>query len=92
MTLPTIFLGLLIALTYGACYHILRGGSFWRLLLYLCLSVIGFGTGHVVGLWRGWMLLPLGALNFGLSTIGSLVILILGDWLSHVEANSERQV
>ena len=86
MTLPSIFLGLLIALTYGAVYHLIRGGSFWRLLLYLFLSVLGFGAGHLFGLWRGWVLLPLGSLNLGVSSIGSLAILLLGDWLSHIEA------
>ena len=86
MTLPTILLGLLIALLYGAVYHLIRGGSFWRLLLYLGLSVLGFTAGHIVGLWRGWMLIPLGSLNLGLSSIGSIVILILGDWLGHIEA------
>jgi len=86
MTLPTILLGLLIALLYGALYHLIRGGSFWWLLLYLGLSVLGFAAGHIIGLWRGWMLIPLGSLNFGLSSIGSLVILILGDWLGHFEA------
>jgi hypothetical protein len=87
MTVPTILLGLLIALLYGAIYHLIRGGSFWRLLLYLGLSVLGFTAGHIVGLWRGWMLIPLGSLNLGLSSIGSMVILILGDWLGHIEAN-----
>ena len=86
MTLPTILLGLLIALLYGAVYHLIRGGSFWRLLLYLGLSVLGFTAGHIVGLWRGWMLIPLGSLNFGLSSIGSMAILLLGDWLGHIEA------
>jgi hypothetical protein len=92
MTLPTLLLGFLLALLYGALYHLIRGGSFWRLLLYFILSVIGFAAGHVLGLWRGWTLLPLGSLNLGLCTIGSLVILILGDWLSHIEARTERQV
>lgn len=87
MTLPTILLGLLIALLYGALYHVIRGGSFWRLLLYLGLSVLGFTAGHIIGLWRGWMLIPLGSLNFGLSSIGSIVILVLGDWLGHIEAD-----
>ena len=86
MTLPTILLGLLIALLYGALYHLIRGGSFWRLLLYLGLSVLGFTAGHIIGLWREWVLIPLGSLNFGLSSIGSLVILVLGDWLGHIEA------
>ncbi|HET9589774.1 MAG TPA: hypothetical protein VFO91_13390 [Anaerolineales bacterium] len=87
MTLPALLLGVLAALFYGALYHLIRGGSFWRLLLYLFLSVLGFAAGYVIGLWRGWVLIPLGSLNFGLSTIGSLVILILGDWLSHIEAS-----
>ena len=87
MTLPTILLGLLIALLYGAVYHLIRGGSFWRLLLYLGLSVLGFTAGHILGLWRGWMLIPLGSLNLGLSSMGSIVILILGDWLGHIEAS-----
>ena len=86
MTFPTILLGLLIALLYGALYHLIRGGSFWRLLLYLGLSVLGFTAGHIIGLWREWVLIPLGSLNFGLSSIGSLVILVLGDWLGHIEA------
>jgi len=86
MTLPTILLGLLIALLYGALYHLIRGGSFWRLLLYLGLSVLGFTAGHIIGLWREWVLISLGSLNFGLSSIGSLVILVLGDWLGHIEA------
>ena len=87
MTLPTILLCLLIALLYGAVYHLIRGGSFWRLLLYLGLSMLGFAAGHIVGLWRGWIFIPLGSLNFGLSSIGSMVILVLGDWLSHIEAD-----
>lgn len=87
MTLPTILLGLLIALLYGAVYHLIRGGSFWRLLLYLGLSVLGFTAGHIVGVWRSWMLMPLGSLNLGLSSIGSVLILVLGDWLGHIEAN-----
>ena len=86
MTLPSLLFALLVALLYGALYHLIRGGSFWRLLLYLGLSVLGFTAGHIVGLWRGWMLIPLGPLNFGLSSIGSVVILILGDWLGHIEA------
>jgi hypothetical protein len=86
MTLPTMLLGLLIALSYGAVYHLIRGGSVWRLLLYLGLSVLGFSAGHIVGLWRGWMLLPLGSLNLGLSSIGSMLILVIGDWLGHIEA------
>ena len=85
MTLPTILFALLIALLYGSLYHFLRGGHFWRLALYLVLSVLGFAIGHLVGLWQGWVFFSLGSLNLGVSTLGSFVILVIGDWLSRIE-------
>lgn len=86
MTPPSLLFALVVALFYGAVYHLIRDGGFWRLLLYLCLSVSGFVIGHLIGIWREWIFLPLGALNLGLSSLGSIVVLILGDWLSRVEA------
>jgi len=85
MTLPTLLFALIIALLYGAIYHLIRGGGFWRLFLYLGLSLFGFVAGHLIGLWRGWVWIPLGSINFGLSSIGSIIILFLGDWLSRME-------
>ena len=90
MTFPALLLALLIALLYGALYHLLRGGSPWRLPLYFFLSSAGFGIGHLIGLWRGWTLIPLGSLNLGLSSLGSILILILGDWLSRTETRERR--
>ena len=92
MTLPTLLFALLVALLYGALYHLIRGGSFWRLLLYLGLSVIGFAIGHLVGVWRGWIFIPLGSLNLGMSSVGSLIILVIGDWLSRIEVKPESTV
>lgn len=86
MTLPTLLFALVVALFYGAFYHLIRGGGFWRLILYFGLSILGFVVAHLIGLWRGWMFIPLGSLNFGLSSLGSVMVLILGDWLSRVEA------
>jgi hypothetical protein len=90
MTLPTLLFALLIALLYGALYHLIRGGGAWRLFLYFGLSVVGFVLGHLVGLWRGWTFIPLGSLNFGLSSVGSILVLILGDWLSRIEVRERR--
>jgi len=92
MSLPTLLFALLIAFLYGAAYHLLRGGGFWRLLLYLGLSALGFAAGHFVGLWRGWVFVPLGSLNLGVSSIGSIVILVIGDWLSRIEGKDESKV
>ena len=85
MTVPTLLFALLIALLYGALYHLIRDGGFWRLLLYFSLSIFGFVVGHLIGAWREWTFLPLGALNLGLSSLGSLAFLLFGDWLSRVE-------
>ena len=92
MTIPTLLFALLIALLYGALYHLIRGGGFWRLLLYLFLSLFGFVLGHLFGLWRGWVLLPIGSINVGLSSIGSILLLLLGDWLTRIEADPQSKV
>jgi len=80
MTLPTLLLALLIALLFGALYHLIRGGGFWWLVWYLGLSLLGFTLGHYIGVWRGWTFLPLGDLNLGMCSLGSVVALLLGDW------------
>ena len=85
MTIPTLLFALSIALLYGSLYHLLRGGAFWRLVLYLGLSMFGFAIGHLIGLWQGWVFMQLGSLNLGMSTAGSILILVVGDWLSRFE-------
>ena len=92
MTLPALLFALLVALLYGALYFLIRNGGFGRLLLYFALSILGFSAGHFLGLWRDWTFLPLGALNFGLSTLGSTLFLLLGDWLSRIEAPKRSKV
>jgi hypothetical protein len=92
MTLPSLLFALLIALLYGTLYHLIRGGGFWRFVLYLFLSIFGFALGHLIGLWRGWVLIPVGSINLGLSTLGSILILLLGDWLTHIEADGQSKV
>lgn len=92
MTIPTLLFAFLVALFYGVVYHLIRDGGFWRLILYVVLSVAGFAIGHFVGLWRGWVFVPLGSLNIGMSSVGSLLILVFGDWLSRIETNPESKV
>ena len=92
MTLPSILFASIIATLLGSLYHLIRGGGFWRLIFYTTLSMIGFAIGHLVGIWRGWFLFEFGALNVGLSSAGSLILLVLGDWLSRIEVQSESTV
>ena len=85
MTLPSILLGLVFSLLIGSLFHLWRDGGAGRLLLYLALSVFGFMAGQWLGSWRNWILFPVGPLNLGLDTLGSLVFLGFGYWLSLVE-------
>ena len=92
MTFPALFLSVLIALLYGALYHLIRDGSFWRLLLYFGLSIFGFAAGYLIGVWRGWVFIPLGSINLGMSSLGSILMLMFGDWLSRIEGSAQSKV
>ena len=84
MTIPSLVFALIIASLYGALYHLIRGGGLGRLLLFLIFGWVGFALGHLVGIWQEWILLPLGELNLGMSTLGSLIFLVGGDWVSRI--------
>ena len=90
MTIPSLLFALLIASLYGVLYHLIRGGGLGRLLLFLIFGWAGFALGHLLGIWRGWVLLPLGELNLGLSTLGSLLLLVLADWVSSIGIAGSR--
>jgi hypothetical protein len=92
MTLPAALLGLLISSVLGVLYHLVRGDRLARLLLYLGLAWFGFALGHLIGFWRGWMLFPLGPLNLGAGSLGSLVLMGAGDWLSRLQAGRRSSV
>lgn len=85
MTLPAYLLGIIYALFLGSLFHLWRDGGIGRLLLYLVLSVVGAAAGQALGTWQNWVLVPVGPLNLGLATIGSLLLLAIGYWLSLVE-------
>jgi len=90
MTIPSLILAFLISSLLGALYHLIRGGGLGRLLLFMIFGWIGFAAGHLVGLWQGWMLIPLGELNLGLSVTGSLIFLVVGDWISRIGTGGSR--
>ncbi len=90
MTLPSILLGLFISLLVGSLFHLWRGGSLARLLLYLALSLTGFVMGQWIGSWQKLVLFPVGTLNLGMAVIGSSVFLFAGHWLSLVEVRPDQ--
>jgi hypothetical protein len=85
MTLPSILLGVVLSTLYGAAFHLLRGGSFGRLILYIVLSWVGFWTGHIFAQLMAWSFVRVGALEAGFATLGSLLTIGAGYWLSLVK-------
>ena len=92
MTLPSLLFGLVIALLVGALFHTLRGGNGWRLLLYFGLSAAGFALAHWLGTIFNLSLYKFGALDVGLGTLGSIILLVIGDWLSRIEPEKKSSV
>ena len=90
-TLPALVFALVLALLCGAIYHLIRGGSGWYLLLYFLLSIAGFAAGQGVSIWRGWLLLQFGMLDIGMGVIGSIIFLVMGDWLSRIEMKNNDE-
>lgn len=89
MNLPAIFFGFLVATFYGAIFHLWLGGRAGKLALYLILSWLGFLLGHIAGDLFNFPLLQLGSLNVGMATVGSLLLMALGRWLSLSESSSQ---
>lgn len=90
-TIPALVFALILSLLCGALYHLIRGGSGWRLLLYFGLSVLGFAAGQGIGVWQGWVFLRFGMLDLGLGILGSILFLIAGEWLSKIEINGDDE-
>jgi uncharacterized membrane protein YeaQ/YmgE (transglycosylase-associated protein family) len=85
MSIPTLLLGLILSTLYGALFHLWRGGNAGRLLLYLILSWIGFWTGQLIGNLLHISFDTLGQLHLLFATLGSLIFLGIGFWLSLVQ-------
>ncbi len=88
MTLPAYLLGFVYALLLGSLFHVWRDGGIGRLLLFLALSVAGAAAAQWLGTLLNWSLFAVGSLNLGLITLGSLLFLLTGYWLSLVEIRS----
>lgn len=85
MTIPGFLFGVLVSTLYGAGFHLWRGGSLGKLVLYTLLGWFGFWMGHIVGNLLDWSFARVGPLNFGAATVSSILFLFIGHWLSQVE-------
>ena len=85
MTIPSIIIGIVISSLYGVAFHLWRGGGFGRLILYVLLAWIGFWVGHLIGFSQNWTFASLGPLRLGTATVGAVITLGFGYWLSLVD-------
>jgi len=90
MTIPAFIIGTLLSALYGVAFHLLLGGGMTRLILYIFLSWIGFWIGHALAEGLGITIGSIGPLHLAVATLGSLVLLLLGYWLSLVEINKSQ--
>lgn len=85
MSIPGIFLGIIVSTLIGAAFHVWRGGSLIRMVLYIGLSWLGFWAGHILAGALSWDFLTVGSLHLGLAVITALIFLLAGYWLSLVQ-------
>lgn len=82
-------LGFILSTLYGSLFHLWRGGGVGRLIFYIALSWIGFWIGHWLGLSFDLTVGKIGALQFLTATIGSVLCLLIGHWLSLVQIQTK---
>jgi ABC-type dipeptide/oligopeptide/nickel transport system permease subunit len=90
MTIPAIIFGIILSTAYGTGYHLLKGGKLHRIFLFIILAWLGFWLGQFAGDKLGWTFAAVGPLNVGAATLGSVIILVIGEWLSRVEITSQQ--
>ncbi len=90
MSIPSFFLGTLIAMIIGCGFHFWRGGGLKWLIAYNLFSILGFWVGHGIATLFKFKLLLLGPINLGSAIIAAVILLFAGYWLSmaSVETNS----
>ncbi|MBN1302949.1 MAG: hypothetical protein JXA13_00835 [Anaerolineales bacterium] len=91
MTIPALLLGFLVSTLLGVIFHLIVNGGIGRMALYILFSWIGFWIGHLTNWMFGWAFFVLGSLNLGMAVLGSIIIMLVGYWLSLVEITSEDE-
>jgi hypothetical protein len=88
MTFPALIFGVLLAALVAAVYHFWKGTDLKRLVLYGVFSEAGFWAGQGIAAALHWEGASVGPLHVLLGTLGSVIFLLIGDWLSQVEIRS----
>ena len=82
MTCPAILFSAIMATLYACIFHLIKGGNLFTLFIYMLVSNAGFFGGHYLANLIGIQFLMLGTINFGVGTIVSIGLLLIGGWIS----------
>lgn len=89
MNFPSIIFAVVLSTLYGAGFHLWRGGSAGRLLLFLFLSWVGFATGQFIAGKLDWTFDLFGQTHLVIGSLSSVTFLVIGNWLSFRESTSQ---
>ncbi len=81
MTFPAFLFGTLLALLYGAVFHLWKNGGPFHLLADLALGWAGFWSGHLLAAFLGWQWDLVGVLHFWVGTAAAAAFLLAGHFL-----------
>jgi hypothetical protein len=90
VTAPGIYFSLLIASGLGLVFHLIRGGSLGRLVLYLAAAWIAFMAGHFVAEWLDWRLMRVGPINLFAAILAAIIGLSAASLLAGPERSLRR--
>ncbi len=85
MTLPAVLLGVVIAGIFGAVFHLIFGGRFSRMFVFLIVAEASFWFGHITANIFGWHFLSIGMVRFGMAGLFTLIGLAAAAWLTAIE-------
>jgi uncharacterized membrane protein len=91
MTLPGVLMGLVTASILGLVYHLIRGGSIRRLVLYCICAWIAFFIGHWLGATLNWTYWRWGSLNMLPALLTTVLSLVVADFLAGPRKRSTRK-
>jgi hypothetical protein len=90
MTLPGALLAFLIATAFGLAFHLLRGGSLYRMAQFVFASWVCFLAGHFLAEAFAWRFGRLGSLNLLPALVATALGLLALSFLARPEASRSR--
>ena len=85
MTIPALVYSFLLASLLGSVFHFWKGGGGRKLLLSLILSWFGFYLGHLLGSSWDFEILMIGPVFGGFGVFGSILLLLIGNFVSQLD-------